>query len=147
MRNASEDLRLGIQKRLTPLAKNLGLRGRVALGSLGGAISGLPLGLLGMALTGPVGAAVPVLAMGAMTGVQVYRSLKLADRVNRALPAVRQHLARLVTPDQLAAIPPQALQGVAAAMVRQHGTPEAVASLSPEQFQQDLAALDPSRAS
>ena len=112
-RNATEDIKNATFKQLSRIMPDdMGVKGRVAVGALGGAVMGIMPALLVGRMVGPVAAAVPIVLMSALTGAKVHSALKAPQRAKDYAPKVRDFFNKALPQGQASSIPNEAIEGM-----------------------------------
>ena len=138
-RNFMDDIRKVSTKVLSKLMpKNAGITARTALGILGGAIMAAPMALLGSAIAGPIGAVVPILLSGALTGVKVNKVLRQRKKIGNYSNTVKDFFAKTLPKEQAENIPTEVIQGFSYRFTEKYKNNEEFSKITPDQFMKDV---------
>jgi len=137
-RNISEDLQNKVSSKLRKHTKKLGVKGRTALGALGGAVSSLPMALLFGAIGGlPLGA-LAIAVGGVATGIRVNKILRRRKKAGEYSDTVRGFLLKDHSKEQLDRTPPEVIEGLSMAFAGKYKNKKDFEKLSREEFRKDV---------
>ncbi|MEQ8167506.1 MAG: hypothetical protein ABRQ38_01305 [Candidatus Eremiobacterota bacterium] len=141
-RNVMEDVQKFFTKIFRPLTKNLGIKGKTAVGALGGAISSIPMALLFSAIAGPPGAALAVLSGAAATGFKVNKILKEREKIEAYSGTVKEFFNKTLPKEQAETIPDEVIKGFSAMFTQKYKDTEAFKHISSEEFIKNIGEFE-----
>ncbi len=141
-RNVMEDVQNFFTKIFRPLTKNLGIKGKTAVGALGGAISSIPMALLFSTIGGPPGAALAVLGGAAATGFKVNKILKEREKIEAYSGTVKEFFHKTLPKEQADAIPEEVIKGFSALFTQKYKDTEAFKHISSEEFIKNIGEFE-----
>lgn len=95
--------------------------------------------LIGSVIAGPIGAAVPIIAMGVITGAKVNKALKQREKAEQYSDTLKQLLQNDYPKEDIEKTPPEVIVGISSLFVKKYPKKEDFDKITPEQFRNDLA--------